>query len=152
MRVLLDTNILLRLTETGHQQHQLADKAVEMLLELGEELVVVPQIFYEYWAVVTRPVAQNGIGLSVAQANSNIQSFQHMFRFLRDERTVFEFWYPLVTALDVKGKQAHDARLAAAMQRHSVTHLLTFNGADFKRFPFVQVIEPSSLLLNPPAS
>ncbi|QDU28199.1 hypothetical protein ETAA8_32990 [Anatilimnocola aggregata] len=103
-----------------------------MLLDAGYELVVVPQNFYEYWSVVTRPAVQNGFGLSVAEATSKIQSFQYHFRFLRDEHAIFEFWYPLVNSLEVKGKQAHDARLAAAMQRHAATHLLTFNGADFK--------------------
>ena len=63
----------------------------------------------------------------------------------RDERGVFENWRSLVVAHDVKGKTAHDARLAAAMTRHGLTHLLTFNGADFKRFPAVIALDPADV-------
>jgi len=47
-------------------------------------------------------------------------------------------------ALDrkVSGKQAHDARLAAAMLRHGLTHLLTFNIEDFKRYPSINILDP----------
>lgn len=34
----------------------------------------------------------------------------------------------------MKGKNAHDARLVAAMVRHGLTHILTFNAQDFSRY------------------
>ena len=37
----------------------------------------------------------------------------------------------VVVDYDVKGKNAHDARLVAAMLRQDVSHLLTFNDQDF---------------------
>jgi len=43
-----------------------------------------------------------------------------LFRLLCDERAVYAIWEHLVSSIGVKGKQAHDARLAAAKQRHSV--------------------------------
>jgi predicted nucleic acid-binding protein len=52
----------------------------------------------------------------------------------------------LVVAHEVKGKLAHDARLAAAMQRHAITHLLTFNGVDFGRFSFLISFSPFDLM------
>ncbi len=52
----------------------------------------------------------------------------------------------------VSGKTAHDTRYAAAMAVHGVTHLLTHNGADFKRYPHVTVIEPQSVTPPPPPS
>ena len=39
------------------------------------------------------------------------------------------------------GTNAYDARLAAAMLTHGVTHLLTFNAKDFRRLG-IEVIEP----------
>ena len=51
-----------------------------------------------------------------------------------------------MTRLSVKGKQAHDARLAAAMLRHSVTHLLTYNTSDFQRYPEITALSPVSVL------
>jgi predicted nucleic acid-binding protein len=46
----------------------------------------------------------------------------------------------------VKGKNAHDARLVAAMQRHGLTRLLTFNKPDFMRFPGINVYSPAEVL------
>jgi predicted nucleic acid-binding protein len=40
----------------------------------------------------------------------------------------------------VIGKQAHDARLVAAMKVHDLRHLLTFNDTDFKRFTEITVV------------
>jgi len=39
-----------------------------------------------------------------------------------------------VFASGVMGKNAHDTRLVAAMLRHDIKSILTFNSADFKRF------------------
>ena len=53
------------------------------------------------------------------------------YPLLRDERRVFENWRDLVNVYQVKGKNAHDTRLVAAMRRHGISDLLTFNGVDF---------------------
>jgi hypothetical protein len=45
----------------------------------------------------------------------------------------------------VKGKQVHDARLVAAMVSHKMTHLLTFNIDDFKRFSEIISVNPQSV-------
>jgi predicted nucleic acid-binding protein len=42
----------------------------------------------------------------------------------------------------VQGKQAHDARLVAAMKRHSINQILTFNTADFARYAEITAISP----------
>lgn len=69
---------------------------------------------------------------------------QPLFRMLRDERAIYEPWLELVGKFHVLGKQAHDARLAAAMLRHGVTHLLTGNPNDFRRFPSITLIDPAN--------
>lgn len=51
----------------------------------------------------------------------------------------------LVIAHSVSGVQVHDARLAAAMKIHAVTHLLTLNPADFTRYPHITLVHPGSL-------
>jgi len=43
--------------------------------------------------------------------------------------------------------RAHDARLVAAMNVRGVSHILTFNGADFSRYTNITVIDPNSLVL-----
>jgi predicted nucleic acid-binding protein len=46
----------------------------------------------------------------------------------------------------VKGKTAHDARLVAAMRRHGVNRLLTFNASHFARFAGITVLTPEGVL------
>ena len=47
----------------------------------------------------------------------------------------------------VSGRQVHDARIAAAMNIQGITHLLTFNKDDFKRFTGIVAVSPSKLVL-----
>jgi predicted nucleic acid-binding protein len=142
MRTLLDTNILLRQAEPRHPQHRESVKATEELRRRSEELVVVPQVLYEFWSVATRPVAQNGLGMTPSEAHVELIAIQRLFRLLRDERAVYGLWEQLVSVVGVQGKQAHDARLVAAMKRHSINQILTFNTADFARYAEITAISP----------
>ncbi len=145
MKVLLDTNVLLRLDDTAHRQHPAALAAVEQLLASGHEPLLVPQVVYEFWVVATRPLDVNGLGLTTKKTAEILADWLGMFRLLLDERGVFGNWQQLVVRHDVKGKQAHDARLVAAMDRHGVTQLMTFNTADFERFSHITPLSPVSV-------
>jgi hypothetical protein len=46
----------------------------------------------------------------------------------------------------VLGKPAHDARIAAAMAVHGITHILAFNTVDFSRYHAVAAINPSAVV------
>jgi predicted nucleic acid-binding protein len=146
MWILLDTNVLLRSAEPGHAQHHITTDAVTRLRQQGHELVVVPQVFYEFWSVATRPIENNGLGMSVVEAEAELKALKSLFRFLRDERAIYLHWEQLVAAHDVKGKKALDARPVAAMIRHAVTHLLTFNVQDFVRYPSVTPLLPGDVV------
>jgi predicted nucleic acid-binding protein len=69
-----------------------------------------------------------------------------LFRLRLDERGVFRNWTRLVVNNQVRGKVAHDARLVAAMQRHGLTNLLTFNAGDFARFSAINVFTPEEVV------
>ena len=64
----MDTNVLLRSIDVGHAAQPVAQEAMIRLRQSGESLSVFPQNLIEFWAVATRPVANNGLGLSIAQA------------------------------------------------------------------------------------
>jgi predicted nucleic acid-binding protein len=146
MRILLDSNIVLRSVEPLHAQHELSVDAIDTLRQRGHDLIIVPQVLYEFWSVATRPIEQNALGMSPAEAHTELITIRRLFRLLLDERAVYSIWEQLVTTLNVKGKRAHDARLASAMQRHAVSHILTFNAVDFSRFDFVTVLTPVEVL------
>jgi predicted nucleic acid-binding protein len=145
MKILIDTNLFLRLAQRHHPHHSAASRAIEILRTRGDELCVVPQVLYEYWVVYTRPLGENGLGRSTAEAAAELTRIQRLFTFFRDERAVFPAWERIVAQHDVKGRNAHDARLAAAMARHGLTHLLTFNDSDFARFAHVTTLTPQQI-------
>lgn len=144
MKFLVDTNVLGRYAQAGHPQNGTAIAAIENLGQSGHELRLVPQVGYEFWVVATRPVSQNGLGFSAAEAEAAIRSFLTLFPLLRDERGVFEPWLTLVSKTPCLGKTAHDARLVSAMRRHGLSHLLTFNTADFARYAEITAVNPES--------
>lgn len=67
----VDTNVLLRTTDIGDPAQQVAEAAMIALRRSGESLSIFPQNLIEFWAA-TRPSASNGLGLSTAQTESQL--------------------------------------------------------------------------------
>jgi predicted nucleic acid-binding protein len=143
--ILVDTNILLRYVNPTDPAHATAKAALASHQAAGEILSMVPQNIYEFWAVATRPVAANGLGLTVLEAQAEVVRLKHLFSFLADQVHLFSEWEALVVAHDCKGKAAHDARLVAAMRTHGITRFLTFNGPDFHRYPGLTILDPAAV-------
>jgi predicted nucleic acid-binding protein len=147
--ILLDTNVLARMTDSSHPQCAASRRAVHILLARRERLLIVPQNLYEFWAVATRkpgppPAGQNGLGMTCAQASQWLRFFQRRFTLLPDRTELVESWHALLIALGVKGFKSHDVRLVAAMQTYGIARILTFNANDFKGFP-ITTIDPASV-------
>ena len=130
----------------GHVAQPVAKNGLFALRDRGETLSIFPQNLIEFWAVATRPVAYNGLGLSIAQAEQEILSLKTLFALLPDTAEIFFEWEKIVFEYRVSGKQAHDARLVAAMTVHNLTHLLTFNTTDFNRFSTITAVSPQSAI------
>ena len=153
MPYLVDTNVLLRSNDPNHVQHSLAASAVAALRARNEQLCVARQNLIEFRNVATRPLQNNGLGLSAADADNELTLLEQDFAFLPDVDGIYLRWRLLVAGLGVMGKQVHDTRLVAVMLTYGVTHLLTFNGPDFARFQVlpaalgagIQVVHPQSV-------
>jgi predicted nucleic acid-binding protein len=152
MTVVLDANVLLRFLDPTAVQHPVAAAALAALRARGHALHTFPQSLYEFWVVATRPIANNGLGLSAAEADQAVTGFLTLFPLLDDRPGLFAEWRHLAAAHDCKGKVAHDARYAAAVRTHGLTHFLTFNGADFARFPGLVVLDPATVAAPPPGA
>jgi predicted nucleic acid-binding protein len=150
MSILLDTNILVRSAHAGHAMQRLAADSVEELLRQGETLCVVPQNLYEFWVVCTRPVAQNGLGMSFAEVQAEFARIKALFTLLDDAPAIFSKWEQLVIQHQVQGKSAHDARLVAAMLVHGLSRILTFNVGDFQRYQTLTVLDPQKVVSGTP--
>jgi predicted nucleic acid-binding protein len=143
--VLIDTSTLLRTLQRRHPQYDVAVRALEVLPGRGRTLHVAPQNLVELWVVATRPVDQNGLGLSVAAAAAEVARIKEMFPLLADTPAIYPVWESLVIKHQVSGKPAHDARLVAAMQVHGLTAILTFDKTGFSRYPGIEVLHPADV-------
>jgi predicted nucleic acid-binding protein len=141
----LDTNILLRHAAPNDPDRPTVILSIRTLRADGHVFRLVPQNLYEFWVVATRPVAQNGLGLSAGECDRTLTAFEAMFPPLLDSPTLTAEWRSLVTTHGCLGKPAHDARIVAAMNTHGVTHLVTFNTADFRRYPHLTLHDPKVL-------
>lgn len=147
--ILLDTNLLARMTDSKHPQCATVRLAVRKVSAQRERLIIVPQVLFEFWAVATRksgppPVGQNGLGMATGQASQWLQFFLRRFTLFADPVDLIDHWHALVKTLGIGGLKSHDARLVAAMQTHGIARLLTFNGNDFKKFT-ITIIDPASV-------
>lgn len=145
MSFAVDTNVLLRSIDDGHVAQPIVQNGLFALRDRGEILSIFPQNLVEFWAVATRPMANNGLGWTVNRAQQELQDLKNLFALLSDTDAILSEWERLVVFHRVIGKQAHDARLVAAMLVHGVTHLLTFNDRDFKRYNEITVVDPKNI-------
>jgi len=107
-------------------------------------------VLVEFWNVCTRPItSRGGLGLSLQVVERKARLIERRFRLLTESFATHQEWRRLVATHSVQGVQVHDAMLVAVMKVHSITHLLTFNKDDFKRYSGIAVITPSELVNSP---
>jgi predicted nucleic acid-binding protein len=145
-RYLLDTNVVLRLADLESPQNALVTEAIATLLEQQQVCVLISQVLIELWVVATRPVEVNGLGWSIPKTTDEMAQLLDEFPLLDERAEIFSTWQQLVATQSIAGKRAHDARIAAAMLTHGVTHLLTFNTQDFIQVPGITIAAPQSII------
>jgi hypothetical protein len=121
------------------------DTALAQLAGQGTILHYTHQNIAELWNAMTRPLARNGFGLTVVEADREVRVIEAGMSFLPDNASVYREWRRIVLELGVLGVQVHDARLAAAMYVHRVSHILTLNVTDFSRFSGITAVHPGSI-------
>lgn len=142
---LVDTNVLLRLTQVSGVQHFEAKNAIDKLLADGVEICILLQNVSEFWNVCTRPPNANGLGFSIAQADIELKKIEVVFDLLLDTEEVYQNFRDLIVAHSVRGVKVHDAKIVAAMKTHNIQNLLTFNTKDFRRYTGINAIEPRDI-------
>lgn len=119
---------------------------MKILFGQGARLCVAKQSLIEAWVVATRPRGVNGFGCSARFAAEGLSEVKRLFHLLADTDEIFSECEKLVSSHEVLGKAAYDARLVATMNVHGIESILTFNTADFKRFPRLQILHPTDVL------
>lgn len=145
MRILVDTNVLLRAAQRNHPMSRAASHAIKILHRQQHVLCLSPQNIVEFWNVCTRPIDVNGLGLSIAGTDRYVKKLKRIFMVMQDSLQTFEAWHELVVQHSVSGAKVHDARLVAFMQIHAVSSILTFNVKDFSRYEVITAISPQEV-------
>jgi predicted nucleic acid-binding protein len=148
VKVLVDTSVVVRVAAgAGDPRNEASVEALARLRAKGATLVVVPQVLYELWAVATRPVSNNGLGLTTAEAVfcCDYLAAPHLLRLVEPPSAVAK-WRELVALHEVQGNVTHDAHLAATAIELGVAKLLTYNTADFARFTELDAVTPLDVL------
>ena len=134
MTFLVDTNVLLRMIQQRDSMYADARRATATLIRQNHQLSIIAQNLIEFWAVATRPASSNGLALSVIDTAAHIKTFKQTFTLLPDTPDIFPAWERLVELHSVV---------------HQVTHILTFNTDDFKRYAGDYRSESTGCGLNP---
>ncbi|MCI0623346.1 MAG: type II toxin-antitoxin system VapC family toxin [Acidobacteria bacterium] len=143
MNILIDTGVLLRLTIPRDPGHADARQAIRILKAGGDKLIATTQNAAEFWNVCTRPAAaRGGYGLSIDETARKLRLIERLIEIKPDSLPAFQEWKRIVITHSVQGAQVHDARLVAAMTAFGITHVLTFNCDDLRRFPGITVLSP----------
>jgi predicted nucleic acid-binding protein len=143
---LLDTNVWLRAVQREAPRHPLAVDALAAILQRGDEIFITAQNLIEFWSVASRPSAANGLGWTVEAVQREIDRLLAQFPFLDETPAIFVHWRALVTRHSVVGRRVHDARLVGVMLAHNISHLLIFNGDDFRQFSEIVTVEPAQVV------
>jgi predicted nucleic acid-binding protein len=138
--ILLDTNVLIHSKLATSRHYAAVTERLTKFYENEEDLVICPQVLYEFYVVATRPSDKNGLGIGCQDALNEIDNLQETFTLISDPTDLFINWMNLVKKYQTLGKPAHDTRLVAFMQGHGITHIYTLNPADLVRYNSVITI------------
>jgi len=142
---LLDTNIILRFTDTNSAEYDLINNAISQILIEGGQCFITSQVITEFWVLATRPMTVNGLGWTVETTEQAVQMLINQFNLLEETPAIFPQWLSLVTSHKISGKRAHDLRIQAVMLTHNISHILTLNPQDFVAIEGLIIIHPNSL-------
>ena len=146
MRVLVDTNILLRSAQPSHPLCPQATHAVSKLLRQKDAVFFCSQNIAEFWNVASRPAEMNGLGFSQEEVLEEVNSIENLLTLLPDIPAIYPVWKRMVQDHRVQGVKVYDARLVAVMSVYAIDSILTFNLADFKRYGNINALQPAAML------
>ncbi|MDJ1182082.1 type II toxin-antitoxin system VapC family toxin [Roseofilum casamattae] len=134
MFYLIDTNVLIRLADRNDPRHLTVRTALRQLQQDNHQLQIASQNCIEFWNVATRPIRNNGLGLTPNNGKKLLDLLERLFPIVPDTPAVYFEWRRLVATHNVSGVQVHDAHLVATMKVRGISRILTFNTKDFTRY------------------
>ncbi len=139
--IFVDTNVWVARILKNHTFHKRAKDALDEHTKNKEYLYISSQIIREIISVCT-------LGKGLSRPLTWDELYQELAAVLKQVVLLPENSKTVARLVDlgkqyrVRGKQIHDANIAATMLANSISRILTFNPDDFKRFDEIEVIIP----------
>ena len=145
--VFVDTIVLVHANNADSPFQEAARQHLQELAAGGHAMWISRQVLREYAAVISRLMNERNAFDGPAIV-SDLLRFEQEFLVADDDAAVSAQLRRLIVSHAVKGKQTHDANVAATMLVHGVTRLLTHNEKDFRRLvPLIEILPLVAALL-----
>lgn len=142
-KVCIDANVLIYATFPDFENDKYK-KSVAMLDSLttsGKTLYTTAQVLREFFAISTNSKIFKK-PLTCMQASKKIKEFLDTFNLACESESAVNTLLKLLEKHPVLRQKIHDMNIVATMIDNNVSHLMTFNGSDFKNIKEISVIEP----------
>lgn len=138
----IDANVLLYASD---RESPYAERASRFLADKAAG----PEVFYVAWPTILsylRIATHMGIFKTPLSPDEAMRNIQHLLdlphvRSLGEDDGFWDIYRGVAGQFPLRGNAVPDAHLAAVLRQHGVRTLYT-NDADFKRFPFLTVVNP----------
>lgn len=142
MSYALDVNLLLYASDASSPFANRARSFLEKCAAGPEVLCFGWPTLASYLRLATHP-AIFASPLSPADAEANVESLLALphARVLSEKEGFWDVYRDVTRDLSVRGNDVPDAHLAALLRQHDVSTLYT-NDRDFRKFPFLKVVNP----------
>lgn len=142
-RIFVDTNILYYLNNQTESFGTQSFARINELVTSQNSLVISSQIIREYANATLRNAIYHKLDLpsSISIVARNIARFQRDFEMLYDSPEVLQNWMLLIPSLTTN-RDVFDFNIAATLQTHNISHILTHNVSDFVKFKDWLVVLP----------
>ena len=144
-KVLVDTNVLLEATDESRRFHVQAQNLFRHASRDGIDLFLGTQVLREYLVVATRPLENNGLGMTTELALENIKRFQKRVSLVAETLQAAETFVEWAGQYRIRGKKLHDLQILATAFVGGLNGLITANEKDYPESTPLTIIPLSKL-------
>ncbi len=147
-KALVDTNVLLEATDEGRRLHGHALDLFRNASDAGVDLFLGTQVLREYLVVATRPIENNGLGMTTDHALDNIKRFQKRASLVAETLQAGELFLEWAGKYQIRGKRLHDLQILATASAAGMHALITANMKDYPNSSALSIIPLAALKLG----
>lgn len=142
--MLIDSNVLIYAAYPDEPHFAASRALIDSAKDPQANFFVAPQNVAEFYGTVTNPrrVTKSKTPLEALEAIETFLAFPGV-TMLAVPVNVVSLLTELLRVSQVTAQDVYDAQLVAVMLGNEVTTILTFNDADFRRFPGITVTIPT---------